>query len=57
MVIKGSSGMVDLVCGLYHVSSNGDQRKFLSGEASAWASPSESKGGGAKGWASPWMFR
>ena len=47
--------MVELVCGLYHVSSGGDQRKFLSGGASVWASPRESKGGGARGWASPWM--
>ena len=30
--------MVELVCGLYHVSSGGDQEKFLSGGASAWAS-------------------
>ena len=36
---KGSSGMVQLVCGLHHVSFGGDQGKFLGGEASAWASP------------------
>ena len=35
MVTKQSSGMVKLVCGLYHVSSSGDQGKFLSGEGSA----------------------
>ena len=29
--------MVELVCGLHHVSSGGDQRKFLCGGASAWA--------------------
>ena len=34
MVTKGSSGMVELVCGLHHVSSGGDQGKFLSGGAS-----------------------
>ena len=39
MVTKGSSEMVELMCGLHHVSSNDDQRKFLSGGASAWASP------------------
>ena len=43
-----SSGMVELVYGLHHVSYGGDQEKFLSGEASAWASPREFKGGGAK---------
>ena len=36
---KGSSGMVELVCGLQHVSFDGDQGKFLNGEASVWASP------------------
>ena len=35
MVTKGSSGMVELVCRLHHVSSGGDQEKFLSGGASA----------------------
>ena len=49
--------MVELVCGLHHVSSGGDEEKFLSGEASVWASPRESKGDGAKGWASSWMSR
>ena len=29
----------ELVCELYHVSSGGDQGKFLHGRASAWASP------------------
>ena len=47
--------MVELVYGLDHVSSGGDQRKFLSGGASAWASIRGSKGGEARGWASPWM--
>ena len=47
--------MVELVCGLHHMSSSGDQGKFISDGASAWASPRESKGGGARGWASPWM--
>ena len=36
---KGSCGMVELVCGLHHVSSGGEKGKFLSGGASAWASP------------------
>ena len=27
-----------LMCGLHHVNFDGDQGKFLSGEASAWAS-------------------
>ena len=45
--------MVELVCGFHHVSSDGDQGKFLSSGASAWASLRESKGGGARGWASP----
>ena len=45
--------MVELVCGLYHVSFDGDQGKFLCGGASAWASLRRSKGGGA----SPWMSR
>ena len=49
--------MVELVCGLHHVSSSGDQGKFLSGGASAWASPWESQSGEARGWASPWMSR
>ena len=35
MVTKGSSGMVELVCGFHHVSSSGDEGKFLSGGASA----------------------
>ena len=38
---KGSSGMVELVCGLHHVNSGRDQGKFLSGGATAWASPCE----------------
>ena len=45
--------MVELVYGLHHVSSGADQGKFLSSETSAWASPRESNGGGAKGWVSP----
>ena len=49
--------MVKLVHGLHHVSSGSDQGKFLSGEANAWTSPRESKGGEAGGWASPWMSR
>ena len=49
--------MVELVCGIHHVSSGGDQGKFLSGEASAWALPRGSKGGGARSWVSPWMSR
>ena len=48
--------MVELVCGLHHVSFGGDQGKFLSSEARAWASPKESKGSRARGWA-PWMSR
>ena len=36
---KGSCGMVELVCGPHHVSSGGEKGKFLSGGASAWASP------------------
>ena len=36
---KGSCGMVELVCGSHHVSSGGEKGKFLSGGASAWASP------------------
>ena len=39
MVTKGKSGMVELVCGPYHVRSGGEKGKFLSGGASAWASP------------------
>ena len=39
MVTKGKFGMVELVCGPRHVSSGGEKRKFLSGGASAWASP------------------
>ena len=35
MVTKRSSEMVELVCGLHHVSSGGDQGKFLSVGASA----------------------
>ena len=31
--------MKELVYGLHHVSSGGDQGKFLSGGTSAWASP------------------
>ena len=54
---KGSSGMVDLVCGLHHMSSGGHEGKFLSGGASAWASPRGSKGVGARGWASPRISR
>ena len=55
--------MVEVVCRLHHVSSGGDQGKFLrggasawallekfqSGEAGAWASSKRSKGDGAKG--------
>ena len=37
--------MMKLVCGLHYVSSDGDQGMFLTGEASAWASPKGSKGG------------
>ena len=36
--IKGSSEMVELVCRLHHVGSDGDQRKFLSSGVSAWTS-------------------
>ena len=36
------------------MSFGGDQGKFLSGEANAWASPRESKDGGARSWASSW---
>ena len=36
---QGKSGMVELVCGPHHVSSGGEKGKFLSGGASAWASP------------------
>ena len=39
MVTKGKSRMVELVCGPHHVSSSGEIGKFLSGGASAWASP------------------
>ena len=39
MVSKGKSEMVELVCRLQHVSSGGEKGKFLSGGASAWASP------------------
>ena len=39
MVTKGKSGMVELVCEPHHVSSGGENGKFLSGGASAWASP------------------
>ena len=39
MVTKGKSGMVELVCGPHHVSPGGGKGKFLSGGASAWASP------------------
>ena len=35
MLTKGSLEMVELVCGLHHVSSNGDLGEFQSGEASA----------------------
>ena len=42
--------MVELVCGVHHVSSGGGQGKFQSGEASAWASPRESNGGEARSW-------
>ena len=41
--------MVELVCGLHHMSFGGDQGKSLSGGASAWASPRGSNGGGARG--------
>ena len=36
MVIKGKPGIVELVCGLHHVSAGGNNGKFLSGGASAW---------------------
>ena len=36
---QGKSGMVELVCRLHHVSSGGEKGKFLSGGASAQASP------------------
>ena len=39
MATKGKSGMGELVCGPHHVSSGGEKRKFLTGGASAWASP------------------
>ena len=39
MVTKEKSGMVELVCGPHHVSFDGEKGKFLSGGASAWASP------------------
>ena len=39
MVTKGSSGMVELVCGLHYESSGGDQEEFLRSGVSAWASP------------------
>ena len=39
MVTNGKSRMVELVCGPDHVSSSGEKGKFLSGGASAWASP------------------
>ena len=35
---QGESRMVELVCGLHHMSSSGDHGKFLSGGVSAWAS-------------------
>ena len=54
MVTKGKSGMAELVCGLHHVSSGGGKGKFLSGGASAWASPLESQSGEASDGASPW---
>ena len=47
MATKGKSGMVELVCGPHHVSSGGEKGKFLSGGASAWASPKESQSGEA----------
>ena len=47
---KGSCEMVELVYGLHHVTSGGDQGKFLSSGASTWTSPRESKGGGVRGW-------
>ena len=46
-----------LVCGFHHVSFDGDKGKFLSRGASGWALPRESKGGRAKGCASPWVSR
>ena len=46
---KRSSGLVELVCEFHHVSSSGDQGKFLSDGANAWALPWESKGGEARG--------
>ena len=39
MATKEKSRMVELVCGPHHVSSGGEKGKFLSGGASAWASP------------------
>ena len=39
MATEGKSGMVELVCELHHVSSGDEKGKFLSGGASAWASP------------------
>ena len=45
--------MVELVCGLHHVSSGGDQRKIRDGGASVWASPCEFLSGGASAWGSP----
>ena len=38
-MIKGSSGMMELVYRLHYVSSTGNQGKFLSGRVSARASP------------------
>ena len=32
---KGKSGMVELVCGPHHMSSNGEKGKLLSGGANA----------------------
>ena len=39
MVTKGKSEMVELVCRPHHVGSASEKGKFLSGGASAWASP------------------
>ena len=45
--------MLELVCRLHHVSSGGDQGKFLTSGVSAWASPQESQSGEASAWPSP----
>ena len=50
-----SPRVVELEVGLQHGCLGGNQGNFLRGGASVWASPRESKGGGARGWASTWM--